>query len=244
MEILGIDIGGSGIKGAPVNIETGKLVSERKRVPTPDPSSPENVATTLIDIVKHFNWTGLVGSGFPAVVNNGKIFTASNIDKKWIGTNASELFTKTTGCDFVVINDADAAGAAEMEFGAGRNNQGVVFVITVGTGIGTALFSKGCLVSSTELGHIIMNGMVAERYCSDAIRKKNDLSWKKWSKRFNEYLNEIERLFWPDLIIIGGGVSKKQTKFFHYLETKTKVVAAQLRNEAGIIGAAMATKYL
>ena len=167
-----------------------------------------------------------------------------SIDKKWIGTNASELFTKTTGCDFVVINDADAAGVAEMEFGAGRDNQGVVFIITVGTGIGTALFSKGCLVPNTELGHIIMNGMIAERFCSDAIRKNNDLSWKKWSKRFNEYLNEIERLFWPDLIIIGGGVSKKQTKFFHYLDSKTKIVAAHLRNEAGIIGAAMATKYL
>lgn len=244
MEILGIDIGGSGIKGAPVNIETGKLVSERKRYPTPDPSSPENIATTLIDLVKHFNWKGPVGSGFPAVVNNGKIFTASNIDNKWIGTNASDLFSKTTGCDFVVINDADAAGVAEMEFGAGRDNQGVVFIITVGTGIGTALFSKGCLVPNTELGHIVMNDMIAEKYCSDAIRKKEDLSWKKWSKRFNEYLCEIERLFWPDLIIIGGGASKKQTKFFQYLDTKTKVVTADLRNEAGMIGAAMATKYL
>ena len=244
MGILGIDIGGSGIKGASVNIETGKLVSERFRIPTPDPSSPENVATSLNDIVKHFNWTGPVGSGFPAVVNNSKIFTATNIDKKWIGINASELFTKTTGCEFVVINDADAAGVAEMEFGAGRDNQGVVFIITVGTGIGTALFSKGCLVPNTELGNINMNGMVAERYCSDAIRKIEDLSWKKWSKRFNEYLSEIERLFWPDLIIIGGGVSKKQPKFFHYLETKTKVVTAHLRNEAGMIGAAMATKYL
>jgi len=244
MEILGIDIGGSGIKGAPVNIETGKLVSERIRIPTPDPSSPKNVATKLIDIVNHFNWTGPVGSGFPAVVNSGKIFTASNIDKKWIGTNAADLFTKTTGCNFVVINDADAAGVAEMEFGAGKDNQGVVFIITIGTGIGTALFSKGCLVPNTELGHLIMSGIIAERYCSDAIRKSEDLSWKKWSKRFNEFLKEIERLFWPDLIIIGGGVSKKQTKFFQYLETKTNVVTAHLRNEAGMIGAAMATKYL
>lgn len=244
MEILGIDIGGSGIKGAPVNIETGKLVSDRIRIPTPDPSSPDNISKILNDIIKHFNWSGPVGSGFPAVVNNGKIFTASNIDKKWIGTNASELFTKTTGCDFVVINDADAAGVAEMEFGAGRKNQGVVFIITVGTGVGTALFSKGRLVPNTELGHIMMKGMVAERYCSDAIRKNEDLSWKKWSKRFNEYIVEIERLFWPDLIVIGGGMSKKQSKFFHHLETKTEVVAAHLRNEAGMIGAAMATKYI
>jgi polyphosphate glucokinase len=244
MEILGIDIGGSGIKGAPVNIETGKLLSERIRIPTPNPSSPEKVATILTDIVKHFSWSGPGGSGFPAVVNNGKIFTASNIDKKWIGTNASDLFTKSTGCDFVVINDADAAGIAEMEFGAGRDNKGVVFVITVGTGIGTALFSKGRLVPNTELGHIILRDIIAERYCSDAIRKNEDLSWKKWSNRFNEYLAEIERLFWPDLIIIGGGMSKKHSKFFHHMEIKTKVVAARLRNEAGMIGAAMATKYL
>ena len=244
MEILGIDIGGSGIKGAPVDINTGKLISERIRFPTPDPSSPENVATSLIDIVNHHNWTGPVGCGFPAVVHEGKIYTASNIDKKWIGTNASQLFTKTTGCEFVVINDADAAGVAEMEFGAGKDNQGVVFIITVGTGIGTALFSKGRLVPNTELGHLIMHGIVAERYCSDAVRKNKDLSWKKWSKRFNEYLVEIERLFWPDLIIIGGGASKRHSKFFQHLETKTEIVSAHLRNEAGIIGAAMATKYL
>jgi len=244
MEILGIDIGGSGIKGAPINIETGKLLSERIRIPTPEPSSPDNVATILADIIKHFKWSGPVGSGFPAVVNNGKIFTASNIDKKWIGTNASELFKKSTGCDFVVINDADAAGIAEMEYGAGRENQGVVFVITVGTGIGTALFSKGRLVPNTELGHIILKDMIAERYCSDAIRKSENLSWKKWSNRFNDFLAEIERLFWPDLIIIGGGISKKHSKFSHHLEIKTKVVAAHLRNEAGMVGAAMATKYL
>jgi polyphosphate glucokinase len=244
MEILGIDIGGSGIKGAPVDISTGKLVSDRIRFPTPNPSSPENVASKLIDIVKHFGWKGPVGCGFPAVVNAGKIYTASNIDKNWIGTNASQLFSKTTDCDFVIINDADAAGVAEMAFGAGKDNQGVVFIITVGTGIGSALFSKGRLVPNTELGHLIMHGIIAERYCSDAVRKNEDLSWKKWSKRLNEYLVEIERLFWPDLIIIGGGVSKKHSKFFHYLETKTEVVAAHLRNEAGMIGAAMATKYL
>ena len=244
MEILGIDIGGSGIKGAPVNIEEGKLVEERKRIPTPQPSSPDNVAKTLTEIVSHFNWTGPVGCGFPAVVHAGKIFTASNIDKKWIGTDAVKLFSDSTGCDISVINDADAAGVAEMEFGVGRNQQGVVFIITVGTGIGTALFSKGRLVPNTELGHLIMHDMIAERYASDSVRKINDLSWKKWSKRFNEYLNEIERLFWPDLIIIGGGASKKHSKFFQYLTTKTKVVPAQLRNEAGMIGAAMAKKYL
>lgn len=244
MEILGIDIGGSGIKGAPVNAEAGKLVAERKRIPTPEPSSPENVAKTLKKIVSHFNWNGPIGCGFPAVVRCGKIQTASNIDKKWIGTNAKQLFSKSTGCEVSILNDADAAGVAEMEFGAGKDHQGVVFIITVGTGIGSALFSKGRLVPNTELGHLMMNGMIAERYCSDAIRKKEDLSWKKWSKRFNEYLAEIERLFRPDLIIIGGGASKKHSKFFHFLDTKTNVVAAKLRNEAGMIGAAMATKFL
>ena len=244
MEILGIDIGGSGIKGAPINIESGKLIGERKRIPTPIPSSPDNVANTLKEIIKHFNWTGPVGCGFPAVVHSGKIFTASNIDKKWIGTDARQLFSKKTGCDIAVINDADAAGVAEMEFGAAKDHKGVVFVITVGTGIGTALFSKGRLVPNTEMGHLIMKGMIAERYTSDAVRKKEDLSWKKWSKRFNEFLNEIERLFWPDLIIIGGGASKKHSKFFHFLDTKTEVVPALLRNEAGMIGAAMAKKHL
>jgi polyphosphate glucokinase len=229
MEILGIDIGGSGIKGAPVDIEAGKLTAERKRIPTPVPSTPLKVADTLKDLIDHFKWTGPVGCGFPAVVHDGNIFTASNIDKKWIGTDAVRLFKKTTKCEIVVINDADAAGVAEMEFG---------------TGIGTALFSKGKLVPNTELGHLMMHDMIAERYMSDAVRKNEDLSWKKWSKRFNEYLNEIERLFWPDLIIIGGGASKKHSKFFHYLNTKTRIVAAHLRNEAGIIGAAMATKYI
>jgi len=244
MNILGIDIGGSGIKGAQVNAEAGKLVGERIRIPTPLPSSPDNVAKTLKEIVAHFKWRGSIGCGFPAVVRSGKIYTASNVDQKWIGTNARQLFSKTTGCDVSIINDADAAGVAEMEFGAGKDHQGVVFIITVGTGIGTALFSKGRLIPNTELGHLMMHGMIAERYCSDAIRKKEDLSWKKWSKRFNEYLAEIERLFWPDLIIIGGGASKKQSKFFQFLDTKTDVVAAQLRNEAGMIGAAMAAKYL
>jgi polyphosphate glucokinase len=244
MEILGIDIGGSGIKGAPINIESGKLVAERRRIPTPDPSTPQNIANTISEIVAHFNWNGQIGCGFPAVVREGKIFTASNINKKWIGTNAKELFSKTTGCETAIINDADAAGVAEMEFGAGKNQNGVVFIITIGTGIGTALFSKGNLVRNTELGHLIMHDIIAERYASDATRKKEDLSWKKWARRFNEFLLEIERLFWPDLIILGGGASKKHEKFFHHLDTKTKVVAAHLRNEAGMIGAAMATKYL
>ena len=244
MEVLGLDVGGSGIKGATVDIVTGKLVSERIRIPTPDPSPPDKITAILLEIINHFRWSGPVGCGFPAVIHEGKIFTASNIDKKWIGLNACRLFKKTTGCEFLVLNDADAAGIAEMEFGAGKNHSGVVFIITVGTGIGTSLFSKRCLVPNTELGHLTLHEMVAEHYASDAVRKQKELSWKKWSRRFNDYIAEVERLFWPDLIIIGGGVSKKQYKFFHYLESKTKIVAAQLQNNAGIIGAALATKVL
>jgi polyphosphate glucokinase len=244
MEVLGLDVGGSGIKGATVDVVTGKLISERVRIPTPDPSPPHEITEIIHEIVNHFHWSGPVGCGFPAVIHEGKIFTASNIDKKWIGLNARHLFKKKTGCEFLILNDADAAGIAEMEFGAGKNHSGVVFIITVGTGIGTSLFSKRCLVPNTELGHLTLHEMVAEHYASDAVRKQKELSWKKWSRRFNDYIAEVERLFWPDLIIIGGGVSKKQYKFFHYLESKTKIVAAQLQNDAGIIGAALATKVL
>lgn len=243
MDFLGIDIGGSGIKGAPVNSKSGQLLAERKRIPTPDPATPEEITETFAQIVKNFNWSGPIGCGFPAVVRNGIVGTASNIDKKWIGVNVRRLFTQAAGSETVVVNDADAAGVAEIAFGAGKGHKGVVVIITVGTGLGTAVFSNGHLFPNTELGHIMMDGKIAEHYTSDAVRKEENLSWKKWSKRFNAYLAEIERLLWPDLIIIGGGVSKKQEKFFHYLETKTKILPAKLLNEAGIIGAAMAKKY-
>jgi len=243
MEILGIDIGGSGIKGAPVNSRSGKMTAERKRIPTPNPATPEEITDTFAKIVKYFNWSGSIGCGFPAVVRNGIVGTASNIDKRWIGQNVCQLFTEAAGAETVVVNDADAAGVAEMALGAGRGNKGVVVIITVGTGLGTAVFSNGHLFPNTELGHILIDGIIAENFTSDAVRKKEDLSWKKWTKRFNVYLAEIERLLWPDLIIIGGGVSKKQEKFFKYLEKKTKVVPAKLLNEAGIIGAAMARKF-
>jgi polyphosphate glucokinase len=241
MEILGIDIGGSGIKGAPVDIRNGKLLAERHRIPTPTPSKPGLVAETVRQLVQHYNWQGQVGCGFPAVIHNGKVFTASNIDKDWIGTNIVTLFTKTSGCEFHVLNDADAAGLAEMEFGAGRDQNGVVMVITVGTGIGTALFTQRKLLPNTEFGQIILKGKIAEQYAADGVRKELDLSWKKWSKRFNIYLTEIERLLWLDLIILGGGISKKHGKYAHYLKNDTKIIPAQLLNDAGIIGAALAT---
>lgn len=240
MEILGVDIGGSGIKAAPVDINTGNLSGKRHRVPTPQPATPEAITKALVKLVKHFKWTGPVGCGFPAAISNGIVRTASNIDKSWIGTEVSKLFTKSSGCQTVVLNDADAAAFAEMKFGAGKNQNGVVFIITVGTGLGTAAFSNGCLLPNMELGHLIIDGKIAEHYASDAVRKNEGLTWKKWSKRFNRYLYEIEQLFWPDLIILGGGASKKQDKFFKYLDSNVKIVAAKLLNEAGIIGAALA----
>lgn len=242
-EVLGIDFGGSGIKGAPVNIKTGTLLEERYRIPTPNPSTPEAVAGVINQIVKHFNWKGAIGVGFPAVVLNGVIKTASNIDKTWIGTNAEELFSKVTGFPVKVVNDADSAGMAERKFGAGNKVKGTVMLLTVGTGIGSAVFVGKKLVANTELGHVFLdNGMEGEDYAADSIRSKEDLSWDEWGDRFNKYLHEIEKLFWPELIIIGGGMSKKQEKFMHSIDIKTPIEMAQLRNEAGIIGAAVAAK--
>lgn len=242
MEILGVDIGGSGLKAAIINTDTGKLTSERYRIPTPQPAKPKSVTTTFKKIVKHFNWSETIGCGFPAVVQHGIVRTASNIDKSWIGINIIELFKKETNNSVYVLNDADAAGIAEMKYGTGQGNQGVVVVITVGTGIGSAFFIEGKLFPNTEFGQFLMNGEVAERYAADAIRKKLYLSWKKWAKRFEKYLDHLEILLWPDLIIVGGGVSKKFEKFYEHLNIDTPVVPAKLLNNAGIIGAALAAK--
>jgi polyphosphate glucokinase len=239
MKVLGIDVGGSGIKGAPVDLETGTLCGDRFRLTTPQPASPKAVNHTIKSIIKHFDWKGKVGIGFPAAIKHGIVSTAANIDDGWIGLNIAQLISEETGCEAHAVNDADAAGLAEMVFGSSKGYTGVVMVITVGTGLGTALFSDGTLVPNTELGHITMYNMDAELYASDAVRKKEDLSWKKWAKRFNEYLFELEKLIWPDLIIIGGGVSKKNEKFFSYLTTNAKILPAKLQNEAGIVGAAL-----
>ncbi|MFC2088554.1 polyphosphate--glucose phosphotransferase [Calditrichota bacterium] len=244
MIILGVDIGGSGIKAAPVDIKTGKLLAERYRIPTPNPSTPTAVADSINKIRKQFNWTGKIGCGFPAVINNGIVCTASNIDKKWLGVDVIQILKKTTGCKLVVLNDADVAGIAEMKFGAGKKVSGLTIIITVGTGIGTAMFTGKKLVPNTEFGHLMLNGMIAEHYASDAVRKNENLSWKNWTFRFNEFLSEIDRLLWPDLIIIGGGASKKFEKYSHYLETKTKIIPAKLLNNAGIIGAALTARNL
>jgi polyphosphate glucokinase len=241
--ILGIDFGGSGIKGSPVDTKTGNLQNERFRIPTPSPSTPKKVADVIDKIAKHFNWKGPVGLAFPAVVLNGVVKTASNIDQSWVGTNVSDLIMKKTGLPTYAINDADAAGMAEMKFGAGKGKKGSVVLITVGTGIGTVFFTRGKLVPNTELGHVYLNsGMEAEDFTSDAVRKREGLSWELWAKRFDVYLHEIEKLFWPELIIIGGGVSKKKDLFIDHITLDTKVVMAKSKNEAGIIGAALATK--
>lgn len=240
MEVLGIDIGGSAIKGAIVNIQTGQFVGEKYRIETSQPAPIAEIVETVKKIVEHFNWKGTIGCGFPAVVQNGVVKTASNIDKKFIGVNINELFSKATGCKVNVINDADAAGHAELMFGAVQHFQGLAIFLTVGTGIGSAIFNKGTLTPNTELGQIYMkNGIKAEKYTSDAVRKKDNIDWSDWGKRFNEYLCYIDKLFYPELIIIGGGTSKRFDKFQNELTLKTPVMPAKLLNDAGIIGAAL-----
>jgi polyphosphate glucokinase len=239
MQILGIDIGGSGIKGAPVEIETGTLLAMRQRIPTPEPSKPKAVAQAVADLVKSFAWAGLIGCGYPSVVRNGVVMAQSNMHPKWVGVDAAALFKSATGCQVCVVNDADAAGLAEMTYGAGRRVMGVVMLVTIGTGLGSALFCDGILVPNTELGHLQMNGMDAEWQASDAARKRENLSWKAWSKHFNQYMIMLEDLFWPDLFILGGGSSGKFETFSGYLKLHTPVVPAQFLNEAGIVGAAL-----
>ena len=241
-KVLGIDIGGSGVKGAIVNTKKGKLLTDRYRIPTPKPATPESVGEVIKQIVDHFNWEGLIGVGYPGVVQNGIARTAANVDNAWIDQNLNKKFSKLTGSPVHVVNDADAAGSAEMKFGAGRNQKGVVMLVTVGTGLGTVMFSAGKLVPNLELGHLLLKGDDAEKYASDAARKNEELSWEEWAARFNEYLDRLEELTWPDLIIIGGGASKKDDKFIQYLNTRAKVVPAELLNEAGIIGAAIAAR--
>ena len=244
MQILGIDIGGSGIKGAIVDIEKGELVTDRFRIPTPDSGKPRPIAKTVNNVVKHFDWHGPVGCGFPAVVRQGSVLTAANIHKSWIGTQVETLFSETCGCPFKVINDADAAGLAEMAFGAGRDRKDVVVLVTIGTGLGTAVFTSGQLLPNAEFGHIEIECQDAEITTSDAARKRENLSWKKWGRRFNTYLSRLEALLWPDLIILGGGTAKNFADFAPYLKVHTPVVAAEFLNEAGIVGAALAAKGL
>jgi polyphosphate glucokinase len=242
MQILGIDVGGSGIKGAPVDTETGQLMAERVRIKTPKSAEPEPMAEVVKQIAGFFNWNGPIGIGFPAPIKAGVAMMAANVSPKWIGLNVDDLFSRVTGCDCTMINDADAAGLAEMKFGAGRGQPGIVIMVTLGTGIGSAIFYRGVLLPNTEFGHAQLNGMDAETYASDAARQREDLSWKKYAKRLDLYFKMMERLFWPNLFIVGGGISKESEKYLPLLTVETPTVPAQLRNQAGIIGAALAAR--
>lgn len=240
MKILGIDVGGSGIKGAVIETETGELISERVRIASPRPATPEAVSVTLQSLVEQYHWAGPIGVGFPAAIQRGIARTAANIDASFIGLSVADYFSEKTGCPTYVANDADVAGLAEIRFGAGRGAAGVVLIVTIGTGLGTALFSDGHLLPNTELGHIWLdNGQEAERYASEAVRDAQDLKWSDWGDRLNRYLRTMEKLFWPDLIVLGGGASKKLTKFAARITVQAPVVPAQFLNQAGMIGAAL-----
>jgi len=241
LNVLGIDIGGTGIKAAPVDVETGTLVAERIKLATPHPSAPDAIAGVVRELVKSFEWTGPAGITFPGVVDRGIVRTAANVDKAWIGTDARELFGAATGLTVGVLNDADAAGVAEMKFGAGVGEQGTVLMLTFGTGIGSALFVDGRLVPNTEFGHIEIRGREAEKRASEQVREEQELSWGKWAGRVDEYLEYMEMLLSPGLIIIGGGISRKADKFLPLLTgLRARVVPAAMHNDAGIVGAAMA----
>ena len=218
MQVLGIDIGGSGIKGAPVDTEQGKLLAERVKLETPHPAVPDTVAKTVAQVVEAFSWTGPAGITFPGVVVDGVTHTAANLDPAWVGLDTRALFSQATGLSPALINDADAAGLAEMRFGAGAGQQGTVLMLTFGTGIGSALFRAGILVPNTEFGHIEIRGKEAEHRASERAKEEHDLSWEKWAERVDEYLQHMERLTAPDLIIIGGGISRKADKFLHAAE--------------------------
>ena len=236
-KILGIDIGGSAVKGAPVETRTGRLLAERCRIETPGVVTPAKMAKLVAEVAAHFHWRGPIGIGFPGVIQGPRILTASNLHKGFIGLDGGKLFSKATGCRVAMINDAAAAGLAEMTFGAGRNFGGKVLLLTLGTGVGSVLFHRGAIFPC-ELGHLPYKGRDAEKNVAASMRKKKNLTWSEWSRQLNGYLSLLERILWPELIILGGGVSAKHEKFFHYLKLRTKVVPAQFFNEAGIVGAA------
>ena len=242
MHALGIDIGGTGIKAAPVDVATGQLLAARQKVDTPHPALPDALAAVVKELNTSFAWSGPVGITFPGVVTDGVTRTAANLDKSWIGVDAAALFAEATGNQVRVLNDADAAGVAEMKFGAGIGERGTVLMLTFGTGIGSALFTAGVLVPNTEFGHIEIRGRDAESRASEHAKELHDLSWGKWAGRVEEYLEHMEALLSPHLIIVGGGISKESDKWVPRLTgIRARIVPAALLNEAGIVGAAMAT---
>jgi polyphosphate glucokinase len=240
---FGIDIGGSGMKAAPVDLATGTPTAERHKILTPQPSTPKAMARVVRELVEHFGWDGNVGVAFPAVVRNGVAHSAANIDESWIGTDIDAVFTEASERPVHVINDADAAGLAEMRYGIGRGRDGVVIMLTFGTGIGSGLFLDGRLVPNTELGHLELDGHTAEHRAAAVIRDREKLSWKEWGKRVDKYLRHVALLFSPDLFIVGGGVSRKADRWLSYVDVDVEIVVASLENEAGIVGAASIAEY-
>jgi polyphosphate glucokinase len=238
-EVMGIDVGGSGVKGGVVDLSRGLLLTDRRRIDTPEPATPAAVTEVISRLVAHFDWDGAVGVAIPAVVRHGIVLSAANIDDSWLGDDAEERFSAALGRPVPVLNDADAAGLAEVRYGGARGRtEGVVIVLTFGTGIGSAVFVEGRLVPNTELGHLELGGGEAEKWTSAKVRRREGLSWEDWGRRVGTYLRHVEGLFSPDLIIIGGGVSKRTEEFFPYLDTEAPVVAAELENRAGVVGAA------
>ncbi len=238
---FGIDVGGSGVKGAIVDLDTGQLASERFRLDTPQPATPEAVVKTIAEVVGHFGWTGPLGVTYPGVVVNGVVQTAANVDESWIGAHAAELMSAAlAGQHVTVLNDADAAGLAEQRYGAGRNQNGVVVLLTFGTGIGSAVIHNGILLPNTEFGHVDVDGKEAEHRAAASVIERKGWSYRKWTKEVTKVLVAIENAIWPDLFIAGGGISKKADKWIPLLRNRTPVVAAELLNTAGIVGAAMA----
>ncbi len=241
-QAFGIDIGGTGIKGAIVDLERGELASDRIRIPTPQPATVDGVLDVTHQVIQQAGWDGPVGCTFPGIVRHGVIGSAANVDHGWIGTNLAERLRERTGHPVSVLNDADAAGLAEVRYGAGRGRDGVILVVTLGTGIGSALFTDGILVPNTELGHVELDGRDAESHAANSAREREGLKYKEWAVRLQRYFSHIEGLFSPDLFIVGGGVSKKADKFLPLLNLNTEIIPAQLRNESGIVGAAAAVK--
>jgi polyphosphate glucokinase len=239
MKALGIDIGGSALKGAPVDTRTGKLLAERLRIATPEPLSPPQMAKAIGEMAAHFKWRGSIGIGFPGVIEGSTIWTSANLHPKFVGCDGAKVFGKATGCRVAMVNDAAAAGIAEMRFGAGRGFMGKALILTLGTGVGSCLAYQGVVVP-LELGHFPWKGgKSAEKHVAASVREDKDLSWKDWGDRLAEYVGVLEKILWPELIIVGGGVSAKHEKFFGFLKTHAKLVPAGFFNQAGIVGAAM-----
>jgi polyphosphate glucokinase len=238
MKALGIDIGGSALKGAPVDTTTGKLLAERHRIPTDQTLSPAEMARAAAEIVKYFAWRGPVGIGFPGVIGGSSILASANLHPDFVGCDGEKLFSRAIGRPVGLINDAAAVGLAEMKFGAGRGFMGKTLLLTLGTGVGSALAYRGVLIPC-EFGHLPVEGKSAEKLVAAAVRKRKDLSWEEWGGRLDDYLQVLERILWPELIIIGGGVSAKHPKFFKYIQTRAKLVPAEFLNSAGIVGAAL-----